>query len=269
VSNSHGSTSRSPIVQPSHSSPSETTSIRNRTKPARNYPPPASKTCPATSTSNSPGDIPNSKKTFVTFPKTRKFDEDRSARSMMAKQPRVPRTMTPISSTPPFPSHQRPQRPCPGLRLRRQLVRAENERPSVAPWRSEDVFTGVGHSSEDTYPGPVSLRRKPSQDTTAPRRSEDRELVLPARPQTGMSINSDERYGGMFISNKSMIAEIEVSYGREHDRDGDMGALGGHGQGGCAGERKRFPQCPPWLRFSPKVPRTFVGRVVPIVFTSH
>ena len=55
---------------------------------------------------------------------------------MMAKQPRAPRTLPPISQTPPVPL-QYPQQPCPGLWLRRQLVRAENERPSI---HQENVF---------------------------------------------------------------------------------------------------------------------------------
>ncbi|KAH7921276.1 hypothetical protein BV22DRAFT_1038847 [Leucogyrophana mollusca] len=115
------------------------------------------------------------------------------------------------------------QRPSDDGFRRRRAAPSDDEIASER--RSEDVYSAMGRSGEETSNSYTS-RRKASQDTTT-RRSEDRERDFGRRPSASASIHSDSTgttnaqsataTSGMIIPNKSTIAEeeIEVPYGRE------------------------------------------------------
>ncbi|KAH7907886.1 hypothetical protein BJ138DRAFT_1116316 [Hygrophoropsis aurantiaca] len=115
------------------------------------------------------------------------------------------------------------QRPNDEGSRRRRTAPSDDEIPGER--RSEDVYSAMGRSGEETSNSYTS-RRKPSQDFP-PRRSEDRERDFGRRPSASASIHSDSTgttnaqsataTSGMIIPNKSTIAEeeIEVPYGRE------------------------------------------------------
>ncbi|KAF7976222.1 hypothetical protein HWV62_7240 [Athelia sp. TMB] len=96
-----------------------------------------------------------------------------------------------------------------------------------APRRSEDAYGGVGRASEDTDPNgsgsPFGARRKMSQDTPPPRRSDERDRRPPSNSDSNSTSggNAGMATSGMIIPNKSTIAEeeIEVPYGQQQNRD--------------------------------------------------
>jgi protein SPA2 len=170
--------------------------------------------------------------------------------------------------SPDFPAAPRERDREPPVPLRFPRTSEERDAPngSARPRRSQDDYNppAIGRRGDDPYgeTGPnepisdrdlyPSSRRKPSQDTTAPSRSQQQDLAR--RPSVASGTDSTSTANaqsatatsGIIIPNKSTIAEedIEVPYGRSEsapeDGDGETDEV----EGGLGALARRLGQDP-------------------------